>query len=103
MIIRKIHQQGKWFKKKCGFCGATTDPLHYIEEAGIYLEAYYYYHTDCLDEVIADPEAHGHRKIDLALHIIYLINLAATEKARKKERLIENIKKLKQNKDILYE
>lgn len=65
-----------WFSKKpkCIFCEAKKGLFHSVHAYGIYgqIGNRLYYHPECLDMVESNPERHGHRMVDKALHIVEL-------------------------------
>jgi len=57
-------------RKYCELCHNGDGPLRKISERGIY-EGYrhYYYHQECLEKILENPEDYSHIKVDMALDI----------------------------------
>ena len=62
-------------KVKCVFCNNKNGLIHSICDYGIYGEIgrRIHYHPECLELVQMYPESFGHRKVDMALKIIDMI------------------------------
>ena len=83
--------------RKCIFCG-NREPEKEIGW-GIY-SGYkqYYYHQDCLEQIINHPQIHEHQAVDMALRILEELADIAQRKKDRKERFYLACEKIREYK-----
>ncbi len=85
-------------KPKCLFCYTTSNLLREGEyhNIGVYSGFMYYdYHEKCLLKILENPKEFGHKAVDKALHINYLIEVRLKAENKRKEDTKKAVKRIK--------
>lgn len=85
-------------KDKCTFCGRKNGLLTSVHEYGLYGDAgqRINFHEECLELIESNPELHGNRKVDMAIHINELKEKNIKDNASIRDEIIKKYEKLKQ-------
>jgi len=75
-----------FFRPRCDFCKSKAGQLDRIHDTFGYHTDTYTWHKECLEDVICDPEKHGHNVVDLALKIDELVSTRDRQRRKAKER-----------------
>ena len=98
---RKIMHKFKFFK--CQLCGRRKGKIERIIRFEFYSDTYYYFHPECVEKVINEPENYGSQAADIALKISEAL---AEEKRRAEEEKHNQISRIENSlvkKYILYD
>jgi hypothetical protein len=95
----------EWQSPHCVFCrkykrGGET--LKHISRYSGYETERYCYHEGCLRDVVNDPEAHGHRAVDLALDIVNCKELREQGKRRDAEWRAMKLQQIKKVRERMF-
>jgi len=83
--LRRVMYHHKW-DGTCCFCGRGTSIK--IAKCGMYSGyEYYYYHWDCVVDVINNYDTYSSRDVDMALKIKHEIESSDSAKKKREERM----------------